>query len=70
LRNLDVAFADSLGERLVAVYPASPSKDGRGHETGTTAAYIDDARVLDTETRFAKRGAEFGRRKRRWRRLR
>jgi hypothetical protein len=47
-----------------------PSKDGRGHEAGTSAAYVDDACVRDPEAGFAERGAEFRRPKRRWRRLR
>jgi hypothetical protein len=64
-RNLGVALADGLRQCFRAVYHASPSEGGRGHEAGAPTAYVDDARALDPEAGFAERGAEFGRRKRR-----
>jgi hypothetical protein len=49
-RNFSVTFADGLGERSVAVYHATSSECGRGHEAGAPAASIDDACALDPET--------------------
>jgi hypothetical protein len=49
-RDLGIAFTDDLRERSVAVYHASPSEGGRGHEAGASTAYVDDACSLDPET--------------------
>ena len=69
-RNFGVAFADGLRQRSGAVYHASPPEGGRGREAGASAAYIDDARVLDSEAGFLESGVELFCRKRRRRRLR
>jgi hypothetical protein len=50
--DLGIAFTDNLRERSGAVYHASSSEGGRGHEAGASTAYVDDACSLDPETSF------------------
>jgi hypothetical protein len=56
--NLGIPLSDNLREGSGAVYHASPSKGGRGHETGAPAARIDNARALDSEAGFLECGVE------------
>jgi hypothetical protein len=48
-RDLCVTFADDLRECFVAVYLASPSEDGCGHEAGAASAGVNNAGSVDPE---------------------
>jgi hypothetical protein len=61
-RDLGIALSVDLGERLGAIYHASPSEGGRGDEAGAPAAYVDNACALDSEAGFLESGIELCRR--------